>query len=329
MSRWRKGTTNSKIILSCFGLSLLLGLSLSAPLLCNSKPFVISYQNHLYFPFLKHYPAETFGDFTAILPNYKIIAKSSDWSIFPLVPYGENETMEHLTSPPPTPPDKRNWLGTDDRGRDVLTRLWYGLRNSLSFALCAWFGIVVFAIFFGLLPAYFGGKVDFIAQRSTEIWQTLPGTYVILFFLGIFSGNFFLLITLWTVLGWVPLASLLRSEGLKLRQLPYIASARTLGLSHIQIFFHHILRNAFTPILTLSPFIIAYAIIGISALDYLGLGLPPPTASWGELLRQGKENFSCWWLIVFPFFSLFIILFLLLLLGEAIRQHLQKKVRYL
>lgn len=297
--------------------------------LCGEKPYVLEYGGRLYFPFFFSYPASEFGEEIRSVPDYKKISAAGHRAIFPLIPYGENESTSVLGAPPPSPPDARHWLGTDDRGRDLLVRLIFGLRNSLLFAAGAWLGIVALAVALGLLPGYLGGRADFFAQRATEIWSSLPGIYVILLLVGVFSGSWPLLWISWALLGWMPLASLLRAEGLRLRGQPFLEAARAMGLSRSRIFFSHVLPNALTPVLTLSPFLVAYAIGGLAALDYLGMGLPPPAASWGELLHQGKENRGSWWLTVFPFLSLFLLLLLLVFVGENFRARLQPKRRFL
>jgi microcin C transport system permease protein len=287
-------------------------LSLGSEFLANNSPLLVKYEGKLFFPVLKFYPATVFGGEDVTEPDYKALKvstafqKPGNFILMPLIPYGPNESMSFLTDPPPTKPSSQNLLGTDDRGRDLLTRLIYGFRNSMLFALVSWVGTVILAYLFGAAQGYFGGKIDFYGQRFSEIWSALPVLYIIIFLIAIFPSSLVLLTITWVVFSWLGLASYLRVEVLKVRKLDYVTSARALGAKSSRIIFRHILPNTLTPIITFSPFIISASIGSLAALDYLGLGLPPPTASWGELLHQGKENLTSWWLSVYPFFFLFI-----------------------
>lgn len=300
-------------------------LSLGAELLCNQNPYVLRFEGTTYFPLFKFYSGSTFGEETFAEVDYKELRqserfkKSGGWMIFPPVPFSSNESMKNLPMPPPTKPSKSNFLGTDDRGRDLLTRLVYGFRNSMLFALATWVFIVIFAYAVGATQGYWGGRYDLTVGRLTEIWSALPMLYVILFLLSVFPASLWLLGLIWVAFGWIGLASYIRAEVLRVRRMDYITSARTLGLGTPRILWRHVFPNTLTPILTFSPFILSAAVGSLAALDYLGLGLPPPAASWGELLRQGKENLQSWWLVLFPFLSLFLTLLLLNFVGEGLR----------
>ena len=284
------------------------------------------YRSEFYFPVFKFYPAITFSQKESAETDYKVLAKNAafikekNWMLFPLIPFGVNESVSNLSTPPPSPPTRQNLLGTDDRGRDLLTRLIYGFRNSFLFAMVSWLFISFFSYLFGALQGYFGGKVDFFGQRFTEIWSALPILYVVIFLLSIFPSSLLLLTLIWVSFGWIGLSSYLRVEVLKIRKADYITAATALGMGRSRVLLRHILPNALTPIITFSPFVFATSIGSLAALDYLGLGLPIPSASWGELLRQGKENLSSWWLVFFPVFSLFLTLLLLNFIGEGMRE---------
>jgi microcin C transport system permease protein len=195
----------------------------------------------------------------------------------------------------------------------------------MLFALVTWIFTVVFAYLTGAIQGFRGGKIDFYGQRLTEIWDSLPFLYVIIFLLSLFPANLTLLILVWVAFSWIGLSSYIRVEVLRVRKLDYVTAAIALGAGAPRILFRHILPNTLTPIITFSPFLISASIGSLAALDYLGLGLPPPSASWGELLHQGKENLHSWWLVLFPFLSLFGSLLLLNFIGEAVRSAFDAK----
>jgi len=323
--RWKRFKRNRRGYYCLWILTFLFGLSLFSEWFCNNIPYAIRFEEHWYFPILKHYPAELFGDEVSVTPDYKEVLRTerfregNNWALFPPIPYGANESSDDLESPPPSKPTRRNWLGTDDRGRDLATRLLYGFRNSMLFALVSWAFISLIAYCFGALQGYVGGRVDFVGQRLTEIWNSLPILYVVIFLLSVFRSQLWLLTLIWVVFGWIGLASYVRAEVLRVRKLDYITAGRALGASTQRILWRHVLPNTLTPLITFSPFVISASVGSLAALDYLGLGLPPPTASWGELMRQGKENLNSWWLAFFPFASLFVTMLLLNFIGEAVR----------
>lgn len=329
--QWKRFKENRRGYYSFIIISLLFFVSLGSEWLCNNKPYVLRYEGQTYFPLFKFYPGTTFGDesFTEVdyrdLQKGEAFQKSSNWMIFPPIRYSPNEAMSGLSDPPPSRPTSRNWLGTDDRGRDLGVRLIYGFRNSMIFSLVSWLIILGLAYVTGALQGFFGGKVDFYGQRAIEIWDALPVLYVIIFLISIFPPSLVLLTIVWVAFGWMGLSSYVRVEVLRVRQQDFIAAARALGASTPRILFKHILPNTLIPLITFSPFIISAGVGGLAALDYLGLGLPPPTASWGELLHQGQANLTSWWLSVFPFLSLFLTLLALNFVGEAVRSAFDPK----
>lgn len=299
--------------------------TLFAELLCNNRPIVMKYDGQWYFPLFKHYPAATFGETVRTEVNFKALTEADDfrakgnWAYYPLIPHHPNASMENLADPPPTRPTLQNWLGTDDRGRDLLARLIYGFRNSMVFALICWAFTIVLAFLIGASMGYLGGKFDLVGQRLIEIWNALPVLYLILFLLSLFPPTLFLLAVIWVTFSWIGLSGYVRAEVLKIRKQEFVSASKILGGGPGWILRRHILPNSLTPLLTFSPFLLSAAIGSLAALDYLGLGLPPPTASWGELLRQGKENLTSWWLALYPFLSLFLTLLLLGFIGEGVR----------
>ncbi len=253
-------------------------------------PFVARVDGTWYFP---HFRA---GDATALSPtgDFRALAESEAFQraggkmLFPLIPYDPSESLLHEGGSPPSAPSRRHWFGTDDRGRDVAARFLFGLRYSLLFALSSWLTVVAFACCTGIIGPYRGGKIDLLSARLTEIWDTLPPLYVALFLLSLWRSSFFLVCLIWSSLSWVVFSRYLRAEVLRIKALPFMLASRGLGVSEPRLILHHVVPHLITPVLVFSPFLWGSAITGLAALDFLGLGLPPPLASWGELLRQGK-----------------------------------------
>lgn len=219
----------------------------------------------------------------------------------------------------PYPPIKGHWMGIDSSGRDVLARILYGLRTSLTFG----FLLVILAMFLGTalgaIQGYFGNHVDMLGQRFTEIWSALPFLYVMILLGAVYGRGFMLLLICYAIFNWIGISYYIRAEFLRLRHLPFVEAARSLGLPHRTIIFRHILPNSLTPLITFFPFNLVGAIGSLAALDYLGFGLPPPTPSWGELLQQAQQFRWAWWLILYPALALFIVMLLGVFVGEGIR----------
>jgi microcin C transport system permease protein len=227
--------------------------------------------------------------------------------------------------PNPSPPSSYNVLGTDDRGRDVLARLIYGFRLSVIFALVLTAIGILIGLFFGAIQGYFAGRTDLYLQRFIEIWGSMPELYILIIFASIFEPSILLLIVLLSLFGWIGLSDYVRAEFLKGRNMDYVNAARTLGLTDWQIITKHILPNSLISVVTFLPFRISGAILILTSLDFLGLGVPPTTPSLGELLAQGKDNISAWWLSLTTFFVLVGTLLLLIFIGEGIRESISGK----
>jgi microcin C transport system permease protein len=227
--------------------------------------------------------------------------------------------------PNPSPPSSNNMLGTDDRGRDVLARLIYGFRLSVIFALVLTAIGILIGLFFGAIQGYFAGRTDLYLQRFIEIWGSMPELYILIIFASIFEPSILLLIVLLSLFGWIGLSDYVRAEFLKGRNMDYVNAARTLGLTDWQIITKHILPNSLISVVTFLPFRISGAILILTSLDFLGLGVPPTTPSLGELLAQGKDNISAWWLSLTTFFVLVGTLLLLIFIGEGIRESISGK----
>lgn len=325
MSRWHRFKNSRMGYVSLWIFMVLFGLSMCAEFIANDKPLVVRYQGKFYFPILKSQPERVFGgDFATptdfLDPDIRHnITSGGNWAIYPPIPYSY-ETLNYFSKVPnPAPPSLDNWLGTDDRGRDVLSRLIYGFRLSILFGLALTIVGVSVGIITGSLMGFFGGKFDLISQRLIEIWSAMPELYLLIIFASIFNPSIWLLIILLAAFGWMGLSDYVRAEFFRNRALEYVRAARALGLTNLQIMRRHILPNSLTPVITFLPFRMSAAILSLTSLDFLGLGVPPGTPSLGELLSQGKSNLDAWWISLSTFVVLVATLLLLTFMGEALR----------
>ena len=328
---WLRFRANRRGYYSLWLFGFLFIISLGAELLSNDRPLVIQYQGEYYFPLFKTYPESLFGgdfdteaDYTD--PFVKdLLNQGGNWALYPPNPYSYNTINYFTQQPNPAPPSADNLLGTDDRGRDVLARLIYGFRLSVLFAFVLTAIGVVLGVLAGALQGYLGGRFDLFAQRLIEIWGSMPELYLLIIFASLFDPSILLLIILLSLFGWMGLADYVRAEFLRGRNLDYVTAARALGVSNRAIMFRHLLPNSLTPVITFLPFRISGAILALTSLDFLGLGVPPTTPSLGELLAQGKENIEAWWLSVTTFVVLVGTLTLLIFIGEALREALDTR----
>ena len=306
-------------------------LSLGAELLSNDKPLVARFQGHWYFPVVQTLPETVFGgDFetpTDWLDPFidQQFAQPGNWALHAPNRY-HHATLDYFAPlPNPAPPSARNWLGTDDRGRDVLARLLYGFRISILFALALTAIGVVLGVITGAIQGFFVGKTDLVFQRFIEIWSAMPELYLLIIFSAVFEPSVALLLVLLSLFGWMGLSDYVRAEFLRNRQLDYVKSARALGLSNWTIIWRHVLPNSMTPVVTFLPFRMSGAILALTSLDFLGLGVPPGTPSLGELLAQGKNNIDAWWISLSTFAVLVVTLLLLTFMGDALRDALDPR----
>ena len=262
---------------------------------------------------------ETEADYTDDFVRRQLTSKGN-WMLEPIIPYSYNTINFVSDLPNPAPPSNQNLLGTDDRGRDVLARVIYGFRISVWFALALMVIGVFIGIIAGAIQGYFSGKTDLIMQRVIEVWSSMPELYLLIIFASIFQPSIWLLIILLSMFGWMGLSDYVRAEFLRGRNLDYVRSARAMGLTNFTIMSKHLLPNSLTPVITFLPFRISGAILALTSLDFLGLGVPPTTPSLGELLAQGKENIEAWWLSLSAFIVLVGTLMLLIFIGEALRE---------
>ncbi len=325
---WLRFKQNRRGYWSLVIFTVLFGISLMAELISNDKPLVARYNGELVFPIFKTYSEKVFGgDFETpadyldpfIQDQFK---QNGNWAIYPLNHYSFDTLNYFAEAPNPAPPSAENWLGTDDRGRDVVARLLYGFRISILFGLALTITGVILGLVTGAIQGYFAGKTDLLFQRFMEIWGSMPELYLLIIFSSIFEPSIGLLLILLSLFGWLGLSDYVRADFLRNRNLEYVQAARAMGLSNGQIIWRHVLPNSLTPVVTFLPFRMSGAILALTSLDFLGLGVPPSTPSLGELLAQGKNNLDAWWIAVSTFAVLTITLLLLTNIGDALRNAL-------
>jgi microcin C transport system permease protein len=325
MNRWQRFKANRLGYTSLWIFLILFGLSVCAELIANDKPLVVRYQGQFYFPILQSQPETVFGGDFATPTDFldpdirRSITTKGNWAVYPPIPYSFETLNYFAKSPNPAAPSMDNWLGTDDRGRDVLARLIYGFRLSILFGLALTIVGVTVGIITGALMGFFGGKFDLVTQRAIEIWSAMPELYLLIIFASIFTPSIWLLVILLAAFSWMGLSDYVRAEFFRNRALEYVRAARALGLTNMQIMRRHILPNSLTPVITFLPFRMSAAILSLTSLDFLGLGVPPGTPSLGELLAQGKGNLDAWWISLSTFVVLVSTLLLLTFMGEALR----------
>ena len=328
---WRRFRANRLGFWSLVLFCTLVIVSLAAELVSNDRPLIVRYQGQTYFPMLKDYPETTFGgDFQTpadYLDPYvrRRITEGGNWALYTLNPYGANTLNYFAKQPNPSGPSRDNWLGTDDRGRDLLAQLIYGFRVSVLFALALTAVGVLLGVAAGAVQGFFGGKTDLAFQRFIEIWGSMPELYLLIIFSAVFAPSIALLLVLLSLFGWMGLSDYVRAEFLRNRQLDYVKAARALGVKSGHIIWRHILPNSMTPVVTFLPFRMGAAILALTSLDFLGLGVPPGTPSLGELLSQGKNNIDAWWISIFTFAVLVTTLLLLTFMGDALRDALDPR----
>jgi microcin C transport system permease protein len=346
--RWQNFKANRRGYVSLWIFLVLFAISLCAEFIASDKPFVVKYDGSYFFPVFRTYSETAFGGEFETAADYrdpylqKLVADSGGFMVWPLIRYSYNTHNLDLPTPAPSKPTwllteeecaavvqkkglsgcrdlEYNWLGTDDQGFDVVARLIYGFRISVLFGLILTSISSVIGVAAGAVQGYFGGWVDLIFQRVIEIWTSLPSLYLLLIISSVLVPSFFVLLGILLLFSWVALVGLVRAEFLRGRNFEYIQAARALGVSNKVIMFRHLLPNAMVATMTFLPFILSGSVMTLTSLDFLGFGLPPGSASLGELLKQGKANIQAPWLGISGFFTLAIMLSLLIFIGEAVR----------
>lgn len=345
--RWQNFKANRRGYWSLWIFGILFALSLVAELVANDKPLIASYQGEILFPVLVDYPEEKFGGFLAVTdyrdPVIQEEIEANGWMVWPPIRYSYRTVNNDIPEAAPAKPSwlydeetrcsryfegvddpnctvgNWNWLGTDDQARDVLARVIYGFRISVLFGLTLTLASAVIGVSAGAVQGYFGGWTDLIFQRFIEIWSSIPVLYLILIIAAVLPPGFFILLGIMLLFSWVAFVGVVRAEFLRARNFEYVNAARSLGVPNATIMFRHLLPNAMVATLTFLPFILNGSITTLTSLDFLGFGLPPGSASLGELLRQGQRNLNAPWLGITGFLTLSIMLSLLIFIGEATR----------
>ncbi|MBN1254878.1 MAG: ABC transporter permease [Deltaproteobacteria bacterium] len=308
-------------------------LSLVSEFIANDKPLYLRFQGKSYAPVLFFYSDQTFGgrykteaDYLALKEDEQFIKEG--FMIFPLIPHSPLHSYLDIDEAPPHPPSGTHWLGTDAVARDVLARLLYGFRICMVFALSLMAISAVLGVIIGGVQGYLGGKVDIVVQRLIEIWSSLPFLYVVILVGSIYGSSFILLLLIMVIFQWIGLSYYMRGEFFKLKNMTYVKAAKTLGTGPVRILFQQILPNALTPVITIMPFSLIAGITALTALDFLGFGLPPPMPSWGELLSQGLNNLYAPWIAVSTVAALFATLLLATFIGEGVREAFDPRAEY-
>jgi len=299
-------------------------LSFCAELIANDKPIMVWYDGSAYFPIVQSYPETSFGGEFETEADYRDafvedLINKKGFMIWPPIHYSYRTINYNLNVPAPSPPSLENWLGTDDQGRDVSARLIYGFRISVLFGLILTILGSIIGVIVGAMEGYFGGLFDLLSQRFIEMWSGMPVFFLLIIMSSIITPGFFTLLILMLLFSWMTLVDVVRAEFLKARNLDYIRAAKALGVSTPVIMFKHALPNAMVATLSMMPFVLTGSITTLTGLDFIGFGLPPGSASLGELLSQGKNNLQAPWLGITAFLSLAVMLSLLTFIGEAVR----------
>ena len=306
-------------------------LSLFAEFIANDKPILMSHDDELWVPVMFAYTEEELGGELPIEAQYsdpfvqQLVEESGGWMLWPLVPYTYDRADLYIEQSAPAPPSARHWLGTDDSGKDTLARLIYGFRLSVLFGITLTIMSSAIGVTVGALQGYFGGLVDLFGQRVVEIWAGLPVLLLLIILASIVEPSVFWLLGILTLFSWMPLVGVVRAEVLRTRNFEYVRAARALGVADLELLRRHVLPNAMVATLTFVPFILSGAVTTLTALDFLGFGLPAGSPSLGELLAQGKANLHAPWLGLTGFVTLGVMLTLLIFIGEGVRDALDPR----
>ncbi|MGO2257713.1 MAG: ABC transporter permease [Hafnia alvei] len=323
-ARWQRFKTNRRGYWSMWIFLLVFIMSLGSELIANDKPLLLRYDQHWYTPFLVNYPETTFGgDFKTATDYQDPLIRSNieqhGWAIWAPIRYSYNSINFATEVPFPSPPSAQHWLGTNENGNDILAQVLYGLRVSILFGLMLTVLSSVIGITVGATQGFYGGKVDLIGQRFMEVWSGMPTLFLIILLSSVVQPNFWWLLAITVIFGWMGLVGVVRAEFLRTRNFDYIRAARAMGVGDRTIMLRHMLPNAMVATLTFLPFILCGAITTLTSLDFLGFGLPTGSPSLGSLLLQGKNNLQAPWLGITAFAVLAILLSLLIFMFEAVR----------
>lgn len=322
--RFDRFKSNRKAVWSFWIFSFLFVLSLFAEFVANDKPLLVSYDNEWYYPVFKSYPETAFGgefetetEYTD--PFVQDLINEKGWILFPPVGYDHQTVINDLPSPAPSPPTTENWFGTDEQGRDLFARILYGFRLSVLFGFSLTLASAFIGVAAGAVQGYYGGWLDLIFQRFMEVWSSMPQLFILIILSSIVQPNFWMLLVFMLLFSWMGFVGVVRAEFFRCRNFDYVKAAKVMGMSDRRIMFKHILPNAMVATMTFMPLVLSGSITALTGLDFLGFGLPPGSASLGEVLAQGKNNLQAPWLGLSAFAAVGIMTVLLVFIGEGIR----------
>ena len=328
---WIRFKKNRRGYLCLWVFCIIFLISLFSEFISNDRPLLLSYESTFYFPLINDYPETQFGGDFSTNTDYldpfitESLTSDGNWVVYPFNLYSHDTINYFSPYPNPASPSAVNWLGTDDRGRDIFARLLYGFRVSVLFGIALTLIGVILGVFMGAIQGYFAGKTDLFLQRFIEVWGAVPELYLLIILASIFEPGLLILLVILSLFGWMGLSDYVRAEFLRNRSLEYVTAAKALGLSSKKIIWKHVLPNSLTPVIAFLPFRMSGAILALTSLDFLGLGVPSSTPSLGELLAQGKANLDAWWISLSTFLVLVTTLMLLIFIGEALRDSLDTR----
>jgi len=332
--RWLKFKANRRGYYSLWMFSIVFFVALFAEFVANDRPLLISYNGELHAPVLFDYSESDFGGDLDITADYtdpylqELIDAQQGWMLWPLIRYSFDTIIYDLPSPAPSPPTSENWLGTDDKARDVVAGILYGFRVSVLFGFAVTIISAIIGVAAGAVQGFYGGRIDLVFQRLIEIWGSMPSLFVLIIMMSIITPNIWWLLVFVLLFSWIGFVGVVRAEFLRGRNFEYVQAARALGMSDSRLMYKHILPNAMVATMTFMPFTLSGSVTILTSLDFLGFGLPPGSASLGELLAQGKANLQAPWLGLSSFLVLGVMLSLLVFIGEAVRDAFDPRSSY-
>ena len=323
-ARWLRFKANKRGFISLWIFTILFGLSLFAEIIANDKPLLVSYDNQWFVPVINDYAETEFGGEFETEADYKDpyvieLIEESGYIVWPIIPFSYDTINFDISGAVPSEPDSVNWLGTDDKGRDVLARIIYGFRISVLFGFILTIVSSVVGVVVGATQGYYGGWVDLFGQRFIEVWSGMPTLFLLIILSSFIEPNFWWLLGIMVLFSWMSLVGIVRAEFLRCRNFDYVRAAQAMGVDDKRIMLRHMLPNAMVASLTMMPFILSGSVTTLTSLDFLGFGLPAGSPSLGELLAQGKANLQAPWLGISAFVVLSLMLTLLVFVGEAVR----------
>ncbi len=331
--RFERFKANRKAVWSFWIFTFLFVISLFAEFVANDKPLMVSYDDQIYFPVFKSYPETTFGgefetetEYTD--PFVQDLINEKGWILFPPVAYDHQTVINNLPGPAPSAPTKENWFGTDEQGRDLFARILYGFRLSVLFGFSLTIASAIIGVAAGAVQGYYGGWLDLIFQRFMEVWSSMPQLYILIILSSVIQPSFWILLLFMLLFSWMGFVGVVRAEFFRCRNFDYVKAAKVMGMSDRRIMFKHILPNAMVATMTFMPLVLSGSITALTGLDFLGFGLPPGSASLGEVLAQGKNNLQAPWLGLSAFAAVGIMTVLLVFVGEGVRDAFDPRKAY-